>query len=390
MDSTVEVNATSKFELDYIVVEGQQPPLETPGDVFDRQRVMKDFQQCLIERQCAFVLGVGGIGSSIAMCLVRMGIDTIHLLDRDYVEASNLNRQILFSVTDIGRSKVETAAQHLKEIHNLRTNIHYYHTDAVRNWSCVVEIAKKSTVIFNNIDYGAVFDYAVNSLCKSLGIIYISGSTYANNIDINLYSGLLNDSCWACVNLINDSFKFTNQELEIFNDISSFLKENCCISGEKSRSIIEECLQELKIDVISPTQFSTLFMPLYQEKLVGLLLPQYIENYQSIEFIPKDRSFPTRTVGSWIGVCLSGSCLVVNTWMQYMMKIKRLTADNNKSFHNWIQINLSMFDGSYSTTGFPNEQDLNCPICSNVKKMKEQKFITIPAGNGHAGGASSS
>ncbi|CAF0837820.1 unnamed protein product [Rotaria sordida] len=370
--ASLEVNATSKHGLDYIVSEGQEPPVEIPGDVFDRQRVMKDFHQSLIEKQCVFVLGVGGIGSSIAMCLVRMGVDTIHLFDRDYIEASNLNRQILFSVGDIGRSKVETAAQHLKEIHNLRTNIYHYHMDAVKNWSCVVDIAKKSTVIFNNIDYGAVFDYAINSLCKSLGIIYVSGSTYANNIDINLYSGLLNDPCWACGNLTNDSFKFTNQELENFNDISSFLKEKCYISGEKFESIIEECLNELNIVSPSRSQFSTLFMPLYQKKVLELLLPQSIENFQSIEFIPKDRSFSTRTVGSWIGVCVSGSCLIVNTWVQYLIKNRNLTFDMNKSFHNWMQINLSMFDGGYYTTGFPNQQDLNCPICSNVKQIAER------------------
>ncbi|CAF4360978.1 unnamed protein product, partial [Adineta steineri] len=169
MSDEIEVNATRKYKLDYIVTEGKQPPPEIHGDVFDRQRVMKNFDQHSVEQQHVFVLGVGGIGSSIAMSLVRMGVDTIYLLDRDFVDASNLNRQILFSLLDVGKSKVEVAAQHLKSIHNLRTNIYDYRMDAVINWSCVVEIAKKCTVIFNNIDYGAVFDYAVNSLCKSLG-----------------------------------------------------------------------------------------------------------------------------------------------------------------------------------------------------------------------------
>lgn len=41
---------------------------------------------------------------------------------------------------------------------------------------------------------------------------------------------------------------------------------------------------------------------------------------QSIEFIPKDRSFPTRIVGSWIGVCISRLYLIINTRMQYLMK----------------------------------------------------------------------
>jgi molybdopterin/thiamine biosynthesis adenylyltransferase len=372
MYSVVEVNATSKHNLNYIVADGEQPPQEFHGDVFDRQRVMKNFDQYSIEQQHVFVLGVGGIGSSIAMSLVRMGVDTIHLLDRDFVDASNLNRQILFSLLDVGKSKVEVAAQHLKHMHNLRTNIYDYHMDAVTNWSRVVEIAKKCTVIFNNIDYGAVFDYAVNSLCKSLNILYVSGSTYANNIEINLFSGQLNDSCWACNNNTNDSFKFTTEELENKNDIKLFLKEMNCISGEQSETIIEECLHELNIILPSASQLSTIFMPLYQQKVLNLLLPEYIQKYQSIEFIPKDRSFPTRTVGSWVGVCVSGSCLIINTWIQYLMKTRNSNID--PSFHNWNQLNLSMFDGGYYTAGFSNEQNLKCPICSNAKQIAEQNL----------------
>ena len=321
MSAPVEVNATSKCGLDYVVSdEQQQPPSEVPGDVFDRQRVMKNFSQHLIEQQRVFVLGVGGIGSSVAMCLVRMGVDTVYLLDRDHVDASNLNRQILFSVADVGRSKVEAAAAHLKQIHNLRTNIFEYHTDAVSNWSRVVEIAKKCTVIFNNIDYGAVFDYAVNSLCKSLGILYVAGSTYANNVDISLFSGLLGDPCWACNNSTMDSFTGTDN----------------------------------------------------REKTLELLLPHCIQTHSSIEFIPKDRSFPTRTVGSWVGVCVSGSCLIVNTWMQHIMKTRNADSETGKPCHHWNQLNLSMFDGGYYTAGFPNEQDPNCPICLNAKKLAEQ------------------
>ena len=67
MHSTVEVNATTKYNLDYVIEEGEQPPSEQHGDVFDRHRVMKNFNQCAIEQQHVFVLGVGGIGSIIAM-----------------------------------------------------------------------------------------------------------------------------------------------------------------------------------------------------------------------------------------------------------------------------------------------------------------------------------
>lgn len=363
-----ELNATAKYQWNQVLQDGEQPPPEIQGDVFDRQRVMKDFNQKLLEEQRAFVLGVGGIGSSVAMCLVRLGIQTIYLLDRDHVDASNLNRQILFSVSDVGRSKVEAGAERLKELHNLRTNIVQYHLDAVKHWSKVVEIARTSTVIFNNIDYGAVFDYAVNSLCKSLGIIYVDGSTYANSIDIHLYSGQIIDSCWACSNNTRDSFHFPDTDLSKIDDLATFLKGQCCISGDISEQILNDGQNET-IDKHS-------LMELYEKKVLRLLLPDQIQKHSSIEFIPKDRSFPTRTVGSWVCVCVSGSCLIVNTWIKYLMKVKSSSdQETNKAFHNWIQVNLSMFNGGLETVGFPTEQDPQCPVCSNIRASADEKQI---------------
>ena len=60
------------------------------------------------------VVGVGGLGSAAAQSLAGAGIGTIGLCDPDRVEASNLHRQFLYAVGDIGRPKVEAAAARLK------------------------------------------------------------------------------------------------------------------------------------------------------------------------------------------------------------------------------------------------------------------------------------
>jgi tRNA A37 threonylcarbamoyladenosine dehydratase len=49
------------------------------------------------------------LGQSVAFALARMGVAKILLLDMDYFEATNLNRQILGTVRDIGRRKVDVA-----------------------------------------------------------------------------------------------------------------------------------------------------------------------------------------------------------------------------------------------------------------------------------------
>lgn len=61
----------------------------------------------------ALVVGVGGLGSAAAMTLARAGVGTIGLADPDAVELSNLHRQLLHTLDDLGEAKVESAARKL-------------------------------------------------------------------------------------------------------------------------------------------------------------------------------------------------------------------------------------------------------------------------------------
>ena len=61
------------------------------------------------------VAGCGGLGSNAAVALTRAGVGNLVLADFDFVEISNLNRQHFF-ISDIGKSKVNALASHLKNI----------------------------------------------------------------------------------------------------------------------------------------------------------------------------------------------------------------------------------------------------------------------------------
>ena len=61
------------------------------------------------------VVGMGATGSVIASWLARAGVGHLSLLDRDLVERSNLQRQILYGEADLGRLKAEAAAERLRE-----------------------------------------------------------------------------------------------------------------------------------------------------------------------------------------------------------------------------------------------------------------------------------
>lgn len=64
----------------------------------------------------ALVIGVGGLGCPAATVLARAGVGTIGLVDPDVVDVSNLHRQRLYRDADVGRPKVDVAAERLREI----------------------------------------------------------------------------------------------------------------------------------------------------------------------------------------------------------------------------------------------------------------------------------
>ncbi len=62
------------------------------------------------------LIGLGGVGGYALECLIRSGIKNITVVDYDVFELSNLNRQILANINNIGEKKVEEAKKHAKSI----------------------------------------------------------------------------------------------------------------------------------------------------------------------------------------------------------------------------------------------------------------------------------
>jgi molybdopterin/thiamine biosynthesis adenylyltransferase len=75
--------------------------------------------QARLKAARVLVVGAGGLGSPLALYLAAAGVGTIGLVDADVVELSNLQRQIAHDTADIGRSKVESAAESLRRINPL-------------------------------------------------------------------------------------------------------------------------------------------------------------------------------------------------------------------------------------------------------------------------------
>ena len=88
-------------------------------EIFSRHLILKDFNDSnfrKLQKKKVTIIGMGGIGCPTAQYLVATGIKNIKLIDRDKVQKNNLNRQILYSIKDIGQRKTNIAQQKLNNI----------------------------------------------------------------------------------------------------------------------------------------------------------------------------------------------------------------------------------------------------------------------------------
>ncbi|KZE77778.1 thiamine biosynthesis protein ThiF [Paenibacillus jamilae] len=97
------------------------------------------------------IIGCGALGSAIAETLVRAGVGEIHLVDRDYVETSNLQRQQLFTEQDAAQMlpKVTAAEKRLKAI---REDVRLYTYLDSLDAGLAQELAGKSTLLMDATD----------------------------------------------------------------------------------------------------------------------------------------------------------------------------------------------------------------------------------------------
>jgi molybdopterin/thiamine biosynthesis adenylyltransferase/rhodanese-related sulfurtransferase len=118
------------------------------------------------------VVGAGGLGSPVSMYLAAAGVGTIGLVDFDEVERSNLQRQILFGESDVGRRKVQAASDRLSDINpHVRLEPHETRLSA-QNAEIVVG---EYDIVVDGTDNFAT-RYLVNDVCVHLGVPNVYGS----------------------------------------------------------------------------------------------------------------------------------------------------------------------------------------------------------------------
>jgi len=121
------------------------------------------------------VVGAGGLGSTVLPLLAGAGVGRIDIVDPDHVEESNLHRQTLFRMSDLGRSKAEAAAQSLSALNpDGRFIAHVTRLDPGN----APDLMAQADVIVDAADSFAT-SYALSDLCLAVERPLISASVLA-------------------------------------------------------------------------------------------------------------------------------------------------------------------------------------------------------------------
>lgn len=130
------------------------------------------------------VIGTGGLGSPMLLYLAAAGVGTIGIVDFDVVDDSNLQRQVLFSVKDVGRPKVEAAKERILGL-NPHVNIVVYNEHlSSKN---ALEIFKDYDVVADGTDNFPT-RYLVNDACVLTGIPNVYASIFRFDGQVSVFN----------------------------------------------------------------------------------------------------------------------------------------------------------------------------------------------------------
>ena len=183
----------------------QYAPLVEPGPPLseaERRRYARhtrlpeigDLGQRRLAAASVLVVGAGGLGSPALTYLAAAGVGTNGVVDDDVVEISNLHRQPLHSDADIGRAKVDSAADRLRQVNphvTVRTHRHRFSADGAR------ELLTAYDLVVDGADNFAA-RYLVTDACALAGVPHVWAS-------INAFAGQLSvwwsgrGPCYRCV-----------------------------------------------------------------------------------------------------------------------------------------------------------------------------------------------
>ncbi|MCY3412895.1 MAG: molybdopterin-synthase adenylyltransferase MoeB [Candidatus Heimdallarchaeota archaeon] len=149
--------------------------------------------QLKLKEAKVLLVGVGGLGSPLAIYLAAAGIGTIGLVDFDTVDYSNLHRQILHDTCDVGTSKLQSAKKRLLAI-NPEIDVILHET--YLSPDNATELISKYDIVCDGTDNFAT-RYLINDACYLLGKINVFGSISQFEGQVTVFSPI--GPCYRCI-----------------------------------------------------------------------------------------------------------------------------------------------------------------------------------------------
>ena len=130
--------------------------------------------QLKLKQAKVLCIGAGGLGSPLALYLGAAGVGTIGIVDFDVVDFTNLQRQIIHGTTDVGRKKLDSAADTLREIN---PNVEVRKFDTRLTSANALELFREFDIIVDGTDNFPT-RYLVNDACVLTGKPNVYGSIF--------------------------------------------------------------------------------------------------------------------------------------------------------------------------------------------------------------------
>lgn len=184
MASTFTANV-SPVSLDPLVEPG---PDLTPAEVerYSRHLIIPEIGsvgQRRLKNAKVLVIGAGGLGSPALLYLAAAGVGTLGIIDDDDVDLSNLQRQVIHGVADVGRPKIESARDAIAALNPLvDVRLHNVRLDA----SNALELFAGYDLILDGADNFAT-RYLVNDAAAILGKPYVWGSIFRFDGQVSVF-----------------------------------------------------------------------------------------------------------------------------------------------------------------------------------------------------------
>ena len=144
-------------------------------DRYSRQIILKKIGvvgQKKLLKSSVLIIGVGGLGSPIAIYLAALGIGKIGIVDKDNVEISNLSRQIIFTTNDVKKNKSSIAIKKLKKINPSIQLKSFNKNLTIQN---INQVAKNFDLIVDGSDNFRT-RFLINDYCLQNKKILVSGA----------------------------------------------------------------------------------------------------------------------------------------------------------------------------------------------------------------------